>query len=210
MRFLKYFAVAVSVAVAFAAAPEASAQRNRNNNAQAASVIVIDYQRIVESTDVGRHMTTQLTQIGQQMQAELGPDAQSIQTEQQSLAQAAQGMTPEQVRRNASLNSRVEAFEQRVEQFRARQQSLARDMEYTRQMTLNDFNTQITPIVREVMEARGAGIVMEAQGVNLMQPNVNATDDVVQRLNQRLRTITVTRQSAPAPQQQQQPAGGGQ
>lgn len=200
MRFLKYSIVAIAVAVAFAVAPEASAQRNRNNN-QAASVIVIDYQRIIESSDIGRNMTSQINQIGQQMQAELQPDVASLEAEQQSIAQATQGMTEDQVRRNPTLTSRVQQFAQRREQIRARGGALGRDMEYTRQMTLNDFNTQITPIVREVMEARGAGVVLDASSVNLMQPGVNATDDVVQRLNQRLRTISVTRQAAPAQQQ---------
>jgi Skp family chaperone for outer membrane proteins len=206
MRFFKHFIVAVAVAGAFTSmAPEASAQRNRGGG-QAASVIVIDYARIIESSNVGRDMTTKLNQIAQQMAAEIAPEGQAIQAEQQSLATAAQGMTPDQVRRNASLNARVEAFEQRFQTFRVRQQALQRDMEYTRQFTINNFNTQITPIVRQVMEARGAGVVMDASGVNLMQPTANATDDVVQRLNQSIQTIEVTRQSAPAPQQQQ-PAG---
>jgi Skp family chaperone for outer membrane proteins len=206
MRFLKYFIAAITMTVAFTAVPEASAQRNRGNS-QAASVIVIDYQRIVEASDIGRDMTTKLNQIGQQMQAEIQPDLTSLEAEQQSISQATQGMTPEQVRRNSALNSRVEQFAQRVEQVRTRRTALGRDMEYTRQVTINDFNTQITPIVREVMEARGAGVVLDASSVNLMSPGVLATDDVVQRLNQRLRTINVTRQSAPAPQQQQPPAG---
>jgi len=207
MRFLKHFIVAVAVAAAFTGvAPEAHAQRNRGGG-QAASVIVIDYARIIESSNVGRDMTTKLNQIAQQMAAELAPEGQAIQTEQQSLAQATQGMNADQVRRNTSLSSRIEQFEQRVQQFRARQQALGRDIEYTRQVTINNFNTQITPIVRQVMEARGAGVALDATSVNLMQPNVNATDDVVQRLNQSIQTIEVTRQAAPA-QQQQQPAGG--
>ena len=158
MRFFKHFIVAVAVAGAFTSmAPEASAQRNRGGG-QAASVIVIDYARIIESSNVGRDMTTKLNQIAQQMAAEIAPEGQAIQAEQQSLATAAQGMTPDQVRRNASLNARVEAFEQRFQAFRVRQQALQRDMEYTRQFTINNFNTQITPVVRQVMEARGAGV----------------------------------------------------
>ncbi|GAM99392.1 outer membrane protein H precursor [alpha proteobacterium U9-1i] len=206
MRFLKHFIAAIAMAAAFTSlAPEAHAQRNRGGG-QAASVIVIDYQRIIESSNVGRDMTTKLNQIRQQIAAEIGPEAQAIQTEQQSIAQAVQGQSQEQVRRNTALNSRLEQFEARLNAFRTRQQGLSRDMDYTQQMTINSFNTQITPIVRQVMEARGAGIVLDASAVNLMQPAVNATDDVVQRLNQSIQTIEVTRQSAPAPQQP--PAGG--
>lgn len=201
MRFLKPILAAAAVATVLSAAPVAMAQRGGNNG-----VMVLNYQRVIESSDIGRDMSTKLNQIGQQIQGELQPDAQSIEAEQQSIQQATQGMNEEQVRRNSALTQRVEAFAQRVNAFRQRQVSLSRDLEYTRQVTLNDFNQQITPIVREVMQARNAGVVLDASTVQLAQPNVDATDDVVQRLNQRLRTINVTRQQAPAPQQQQQQA----
>lgn len=201
MRFLKPILAAAAVATVLSAAPVAMAQRGGNNG-----VMVLNYQRVIESSDIGRDMSTKLNQIGQQIQGELQPDAQSIEAEQQSIQQATQGMNEEQVRRNSALTQRVEAFAQRVNAFRQRQVGLSRDLEYTRQVTLNDFNQQITPIVREVMEARNAGVVLDASTVQLAQPNVDATDDVVQRLNQRLRTMNVSRQQAPAPQQQQAPA----
>lgn len=199
MRFLKPIFVAVALFGALSFSPEAAAQRG-GRNAQSASVIVLDYARIVEASDIGRDMTTKLNQIAQQMQAELQPDGAAIAAEQQSIQQATQGMTAEQARANRALSARVEAFTQRVEQFRARQAGMARDFDYTRQFTINDFNTQITPIVREVTEARGAGVVLDRSAVQFSQPAFDATDDVVQRLNQRLRTINVARQAAPAPQ----------
>lgn len=198
MRLLKYF-LAVTLAVTFVAAPEASAQRGRN--AQTASVIIIDFARIIEASDIGRSMTTQLNQIGQQMQAELQPEATALAPEEQSIREATQNMTPDQVRANRTLNARVEAFSQRYQQFNTRRTALQRDMEYTRQTTLNAFNEQIQPTVRAVMEARGAGVVLDGGGVYLWQDSINATDDVIQRLNQSLRTMTVSRQSAPTQQQ---------
>lgn len=196
MRFINQILATLALVAAIAIAPAAHAQRG-----QSGQVIVISYDRIIQSSDVGRSMTSQLEAIAQQMQGEIQPEGTAIQQEQQSIQQATQGQTADQVRANRTLATRIETFNQRVEAFRARQLGLARDMEYTRQMTLNDFNQQVTPIVREVMEARGAGIVLDAGAVSLAQPGLDATDEVVQRLNQRLRTISVTRQSAPAPQQ---------
>ena len=98
---------------------------------------------------------------------------------------------------------RVEALQQRATQFRTRETTAARDFEYTRQMTLAYFNRQITPIVREVMEQHGANVVIDDGMTRLVMPGFNVTDEVVQRLNQRLRTINVTWQTAPAQQQGQ-------
>lgn len=197
MRFLKPLIAAVALATAISAAPVAMAQRGGANG-----VMVINYQRVIEASDVGRDMTTKLGQIAQQIQCELQPEAQAIEQEQRSIQEATQGMNEQQVRNNASLQQRVEAFSVRFNQFRQRQVQLARDLEYTRQVTLNSFNEQITPYVREVMEQRNAGVVLDASTTQLIQPNVDATDEVVQRLNQRLRTLEVSRQTAPPPQQQ--------
>jgi Skp family chaperone for outer membrane proteins len=195
MRFLKPLIAAAALATTLVAAPVAFAQRN-----QAASVVVLNYQRVVEASDVGRDMSTKLGQVAQQMQAELQPEAQAIEQEQQSIQQATNGMSAQQVRNNSSLSSRVDAFGQRVEQFRTRQMTAARDLEYTRQATLIDFNRQITPVVREVVEARGAGVAVDVATTHFVLPNFDITDDVVQRLNQRLRTMNVTRQAAPTQQ----------
>lgn len=196
MRFLQPIFAVVAMTAMIGFAPVAAAQGG--------SVIVIDYERVVSTSDIGRDMTTKLQQIGTQMEGELSPERTAIETEQRRLQQAAQGMTGDQVRANTQLTQQIEALGQRAEQFRTRQITSARDMEYTRQRTLMDFNTQITPVVQEVMAAQGAGVVIDASTVQLHAPNVNVTDDVIQRLNQRVRTLNVTRQSAPAPQQQPQ------
>ncbi len=195
MRFLKTILAAAAFAAVAGPASVALAQPS-----QTASVIVIDYERIIATSDVGRDMTAKLQAIATQMQGEVGPEQTSLEAEQTSIQQATQGMTGEQVQGNAALNTRVQQFAQRLEALRARQIGLARDLEFTRQRTLQDFNTQITPIVQEVMTSRNAGVVIDASVAQLYAPTVNATDDVISRLNQRLRTMNVTRQSAPAQQ----------
>lgn len=199
MRFLKPIFAAVALLAALGVAGPAAAQRGR----QAATVMIVDYQRIVASSDVGRDMTTKLNQINQQMQAELQPEAQAIQQEQQSIQQASANLSETQLRNNSALNQRAQAFTQRYEQFRVRNATMERDFNYTRAVTLNRFGEQIGPILREVMDARGAGVVVDASSVLLQGNGFDATDDVVQRLNQRVRTIEVTRQAAPQQQQQQ-------
>lgn len=196
MRFFKPFIAAAVMAVFFTAAPAA--------HAAGASVVVLNYEDMIASSDVGRDMGTKLNQIGQQMQEQLRPEAQAISTEQQSIQQAANGMTEQQVRANTQLTQRIDALQQRANQYRQREVTAARDLEYTRQMTLADFNRQITPMVREAMEAHGATMVLDSAAARFVPQGYDITDEVVQRLNQRLRTIDVRRQTAPPPPQQQQ------
>lgn len=198
MRFLKI--AAISVGIVMAGASPALAQRAQNG-----SVIVMDYERELTTSVAGRDVEAKLRQIAEQMQAELQPEQTAVQTEAQALQTATRGQTQEQIQRNSSLNQRVTAFNTRAEAFRAQQVARARDLEYTRQQALLEFNRQVEPIVTEVMNARRAGVVVDRSSVQIMAEGVDATPDIISRLDQRVRTINVTRQTAPAPQQ---PAAG--
>lgn len=203
MRLFQSILAAVALASVVSIAPAAFAQRG---GSQAGTAIVVNTGRLIATSDVGRDMTSKLNAIQQQMAQELAPERTRIQTEGQSLQAATANMTPAQIQANAALAGRINAFQQMTQQFQAHAESLSNDFEYTQQMTIQDFMTQITPIVREVMEARSASVVVASSAVITSAPTVDATDDVVARLNQRLRTINVTRQSAPQEQPGPQPA----
>lgn len=197
MRFVKPLLMAVSLAVASLAVPAAHAQP-----AQSASVIVVNYEQIIATSVAGRDLQTKLQQIGQAMDNELRPEATAIESEQTRLRTAANGMTPQQVQANAQLRGQIEALETRATAFRTRQVTLGRDLEYTRQMAIAEFNRLVTPSVQAVMQARNAGVVIDVAATQLVSPGVDATADIISRIDQSVRSVNVTRQTAPAPQQQ--------
>lgn len=199
MRPLKALIAALAFACASVLAAPAFAQTG-----QAGSVVVVDGERIVSQSTAGRDMSTRLQAIATQMQGELTPEQTALQTEQQRLAGATRNQTQEQVRANTQLTQQIEAFNRRAETFRNRQITMGRDLEHTRNVAIQEFNRQITPILTEVMNSRGASVILDAGMARWHTPSVDATADVLSRLDQRVRTINVTRQAAPA--QQQQPA----
>lgn len=197
MRLFQTLLAAVALASAVSTAPAALAQRA---SGQSGAAIVVDTGRLIQTSDVGRDMTSKLQAIYQQMQGEVQPEATAIGAEEQAIQTAAHGLTGAQVAANPTLTARINALQQREQTFQNRLDTLRADFSFTQQVTIQSFTTQITPIVREVMEGRGAAVAVSAQAVIAASPTVDATDDVIARLNQRLRTITVTRQSAPAEQ----------
>ncbi|MET0181585.1 MAG: OmpH family outer membrane protein [Caulobacterales bacterium] len=196
MRFLKYMALAAGLALAVPA-PAAHAQR-------AGSVIVMDYERVLTTSTAGRDVETKLRQIAEQMQAELRPEQTAVQTEATSLRSATQGMNAQQIERNSALNTRVQALNRRAETLRTQEVTRARDLEYTRQQALLEFNRQLQPIVTDVMNSARASVVIDRSNAQIVGDGVDATDQIVSRLNQRVQTINVTRRAAPT--QQQAPA----
>jgi Skp family chaperone for outer membrane proteins len=195
MRVISVVSAAALAAAALTVSPEAAAQRNRN---QASSVVAINYQRVLTETALGRDMATKLqqvrAQVGQEAQT-LGPEQQSIEQEQQRLRTATRNMSAEQIRNSTTYAPQFQALAQRAQQFQARTQTLQGDMECTSVVALRDFDRLVSPIVRSVMESRGAGVVVDAANVQLVLPQFDITDTVIQQLDQNpaTRTATVSR-----------------
>jgi outer membrane protein len=187
MRLMKTMCAVAVAAAAIAMAPDASAQRNR-----ATTVVVFDYQRVLAESTAGRGVAAALTTIGQQIAQEaqaLGPELQSLQQEQQRIEQLTRNMTPEQRRDN----SQVQAFAQRYQQLQGRRAQLDGDFECTRAVALRTFDQQISPVVRQVMEARGAGVVLDSNATQLHSPQFDVTNEVLERVNQSVPSVSVTR-----------------
>lgn len=204
MRLMRTVCAVAIAAVAVAATSDAFAQRNRNNNAT--TVVVFDYQRLLAESTAGRGITASLQQIGQQINQEaqaLAPELQSLQQEQQRIEQLVRNMTPEQ-RRN---NSQVQAFAQRYSQMQGRRAQLEGDFECTRAIALRTFDQQISPVVRQVMEAHGAGVVLDSNATQMHAPQFDVTSEILERVNQSVPSVAVTRRpyTECMPQQQQQP-----
>ncbi|MBI1250041.1 MAG: hypothetical protein GC189_01035 [Alphaproteobacteria bacterium] len=199
MRLVKTLLVAAGLALTPAAATTAAAQ--------AGPVIVLNYDRVFAESAAGNDVRQKLEGVRTQMRNELQPESQAVQAETERVQQATQGQTQEAVRANTALMQQINALQQRTIALAQREQQLARDLQYTEARALQEYNVQLTPIVREVMQQRGANAVLNSAGVTLYTEQIDATADVLQRLNASVQTINVTRQTAPAPQQ---PGASGQ
>jgi Skp family chaperone for outer membrane proteins len=200
MRLTKLALATAVAAVALGSAPGALAQRNT-----AASVLVVNFQRVVSESALGRDMSTKLQGVGAQIQQQdqaMQSEGQAIEAEDQRLTTASRGMTEAQVQANATLRAQMQALANRVQQFQARRQALRGDFQCTQIIALRDFQTRSTPVIRTVMQSRGAGVVVDAGSAQVFDPQMDITNAVIQQLDQGTRTATVARHSVSECQQQ--------
>lgn len=208
MRLFGYVAAATLAVAAMGVSADAFAQRNRG---QSGTIVVLNYQRVLAESALGRDMGAKLGQIRQQVAQEaqaLQPEGASLEQERQRLAQASRNMSPDQIRNSSTLAPQFEQFSQRLQQFQARQQGLQGDFECSQAIALRDFERLALPIVQSVMESRGAGVVLDTSGIVRSTPDLEITNTVIQQLDQNpaTRTATVARHPVAtcAPQQAQQ------
>jgi Skp family chaperone for outer membrane proteins len=214
MRVVSIFSAAALAVAAVAVSSDAMAQRNRGGG-QSTTAVVINYTRLAQESALGRDMQAKLAALRQQFATEeqaLAPEAQSIQQEATRLQQASRNMTQQQIQNNTTLAPQFQQFAQRRQQFEGRAAQIRGDQECSSLIAMRDFQNQLEPIVRQVMQARGAGIVIDASNVSLSSPEFDITSAVVQQLdqNQNTRVANVARHSVTECQAQQPAAAPAQ
>ena len=125
-----------------------------------------------------------------------------LKTEGQSLqaaVEALKGKDPD-----AALQARIKAFQTKQQQGAqeiARQTNqIQRNQAYVSQQ----ISAKLGPIYQQVMQRRGANVMVEAGATLASGANLDVTNDVLAALNQQLPSVSTTAPAAPA---QQQPQG---
>jgi Skp family chaperone for outer membrane proteins len=170
-----------------------------------AAVLVLDGERLVIESAVGKDMTSKLQAVATQIQNEVRTERTPLQAEITAVQAAIGNQTAAQVRANAELRTRVENLDRRLAEQERRDQRRQRELMATDEQARGELNRLVTPVIQEVVQARGGQILLERGAVAYAVGGVDITSDVVARLDQRVRALTVTRVVLP-----DQPAPGAQ
>lgn len=205
MRLMSIVCAGAIAASAIALTPDAFAQRR----GQGGGIVVLNFQRVLTESAIGRDVATKLGQVRTQIGAEaqtLAPEAQSIEQEARRLQNSLRNLNPQQL----SSNAEVQALATRQQQLQQRSAGLQGDLECTQFIALRDVRAQIMPIVRAVMEQRNATAVLDSSAALEVSSDSDITATVIQQLDQNAatRAANVTRRPVAecVPQQQAPPA----
>ena len=125
-----------------------------------------------------------------------------LKTEGQSLQAAVEALKGKEP--DAALQARIKAFQTKQQQGAqeiARQTNqIQRNQAYVSQQ----ISAKLGPIYQQVMQRRGANVMVEAGATLASGANLDVTNDVLAALNQQLPSVSTTAPAAPA---QQQPQG---
>lgn len=188
----------VSAALAAAILTPAAAQAQA---IPAAVVAVVDLEKVTTDCNACKTARASLESQVAAFQAREKALAGPLQTEQTSIQAAIDALKGKQP--DAALEARMKAFETKrqsaSEQVAAQQKQLQRNSAYVTQQV----QAKLNPIYQQVMQRRGANLLIETGNTLATSTSVDVTNDVIAALNAALPTLIT---SAPA-QQQQQPQG---
>ena len=194
MKLLAIGAVALASLVATAASAQTAGPANPGPVIP--GVCVYFNQRLLAQSTAGVAVQTRMEALAREVEGELTPYATSIQTEAQAL-QAGQATIPAD-----QMNQRRQALQQRVQEAQALEQTRQDELRYTLGEQRRLISAAVEPVLVAVYQEKGCGILIDRESVFIMNPAMDVTDTVIQRVNAALPTLSFNRMPVPVQQPQ--------
>jgi len=190
---MKLFAIsAFAIASLAASSALAQSQGPANPGPVIPGVCVYFNQQALAQSTVGQAVQTRMEQLAQEVQGEIAPYAQQLQTEYAALQQGATTIPADQ------LTQRRQALQQRAQEAQQLEQTRDGELRYTLGEQRKKISEAIEPILVAVYQEKGCGILVDRESVFIMNPAMDVTPLVIQRLNTALPTVTFNRMPVPA------------
>lgn len=188
-------AVAISFGSVAIAAPIAAAQGT--------TMVVIDQGKIMRDSRAGKDIQAKLKGIGEAMERELKPTADSLTAQGQQIETKTQGMTQEVILANQALTAEITTYARQAQEFNVRRQVAAQELSLTERKAWNDFFVALRPVLKQVVDERGAQIMLDRSNATYADPAIDVSALVISKMDAATPTISVVRQkmpTQPAPQ----------
>lgn len=161
-------------------------------------VLTVDQEQLFNESDYGKAMLAALEDEREALTMENRRIEADLIAEEQDLTEERPKMTP------AEFRERAAAFDARVVEIRQAQDRKLRVLNERRDETQKQFYAAALPIVAELVRERGAVLVLESQSVILSAQQIDITQDVIARLDQRVLSGDEDSTSAPETPSQEQ------
>ena len=186
MKILAFGVFALASLVASAAA----AQTPQNPGPVIPGVCVYHNQRLLAQSTAGQAIRARMEQLATEVQGELAPYATSIQTEITSLQQGGQAADPDGARRTA--------LQARITEAQTLEQTRQDELRYTMAMQQRAITDAVSPILTQIYQEHGCGILIDRESVFTLNTAMELTDEAITRVNAALPTLTFNRMPVPA------------
>lgn len=188
MKLIALGTFAFATALASAAAAQTPAQ-NITHGAPIAGVCAFDNEELLARSTVGQSVQTGMQRLLQEVQGELAPYATTIQAEIQQIQQGGEAADPD--------GSRRRALQTRMEEAQQLEQTRQNELRYTQGVQLQTIGQAVEPLVVALYQERGCSILLNRSGVYSLNPAMDITEAVIQRLNTALPSLSFNRLPVP-------------
>ncbi len=161
------------------------------------TILVVDTQKVLKESIVGKHVARQLETIYSSAQSEMTAKASPLQNKGKSLqAQLKSKGSMENVRADAGLTAQLQAFQTDQKKLQVEEYYTTNELKITEQKAIALVSKRVKTIIDQIAQERSADVVLEKSLVIYGGP-ADVTDTVISRLNSQMTTVPVNRERLP-------------
>lgn len=160
------------------------------------TILIIDQQRIMRESEVGKHINRQLESIAKTMESEIKATTQPYTSERERLVTELNAIGQEGLKSRPDLQKKAQDLVARGQKAQTEAAYKQRELQVTEAKALQAVNNKLAEILKAVVAERNADVVLE-RSVVIYGDGADVTDSVISRLNSEMRTVTVTRERIP-------------
>lgn len=185
---MKIFAIgAFALASLVATTSIAQTQGPANPGPAIPGVCVYFNQRLLAQSTAGQSVQTRMEQLATEVQGELAPYGTSIQSEIQRIQTPGATVT----------DAERQAVQTRIQEAQQLEQTRENELRYTLSEQRRLISAAVEPLLVAVYQERGCGILIDRESVFILNPAMDVTDTVIERLNTQLPTLSFNRLTVP-------------
>lgn len=198
MKLIAIGAFAIASLVASSAFAQTTGTAPTNPGPVIAGVCVYNHARLLAQSTAGQSVTAGMQRLQQEVAGELQPYQTTIQTEAAALQQAGSSLPADQ------MQTRSQALQARYREAQQLAETRDNELRYTDMMQRQAIAQATDPILSALYTEHNCGILFSRENsVLFANPAMDITDQVIQRLNTALPSLSFTRMAVPAQAPQQ-------
>lgn len=193
MKILAISAFALTSLLATAVLPSAANAQTAgpaNPGPAIPGVCVYFNQRLLAQSTAGASVQTRMEQLATEVQGELQPYGTTIQSELQRIQAGGATVT----------DADRQALQTRIQEAQQLEQTRENELRYTLSEQRRLISAAVEPLLVAVYQERGCGILIDRESVFILNPAMDVTDTVIQRLNTALPSLSFNRLPVPVQQ----------
>ncbi|MEY4965980.1 MAG: hypothetical protein RL274_1563 [Pseudomonadota bacterium] len=145
-------------------------------------IVLVSMDAVTQASNVGQNIITQIQAIAAQAKEELSAEGQALQRDEAAIGNLPAG----------ERSARLEALAPRRIAFQQKAQAKDAQLKAAFGNARADLGKVIEPILRQIVTARGANLVMDRRAASMLpDPRLDISQEVVTALNAKIQTYEV-------------------
>ncbi|MEM8784974.1 MAG: OmpH family outer membrane protein [Pseudomonadota bacterium] len=150
-------------------------------------VLVVDQQRIIQSSKAGKSISDQAKKMRDDMAGEVKKEISKLQKAQENFTKNQEVMSPEQ------KSDKLKEIRQLQINARGLQVQRARELQQSLAKATQEVAEVLRPILEQIVSERNATHLLDRDQVMFVSEDYNITDEVLKRLDGKLSRVKVER-----------------